>query len=101
MDLIVELTPTGLRRYGGNYAFYSEQKAIAHAAATQALEHLQHTHKQETKRQHMLRHYHGGVMVVSHDEHFLAQLALSHQLTATESGWQLAELLPTQADNSL
>lgn len=55
MDLIVELTPTGLHRYGGNYAFYSEQKAIAHAAATQALEHLQHTHKQETKRQHMLQ----------------------------------------------
>ena len=55
VDLIVELTPTGLQRYGGNYQFYSEQKAIAQAAATQAIEHLQHTQKQEAKRQKMLQ----------------------------------------------
>ncbi|MGG4605759.1 hypothetical protein ACLPHM_13275 [Paenalcaligenes sp. Me131] len=49
--------------------------------------------------EHMLRHYQGSLMVVSHDSHFLDQLALTHALSATDIGWQLAELPPTQTDN--
>lgn len=55
VEHIIELTPTSIQSYGGNYQFYVEQKAIAHAAATQALEHLQHTQKQEHKRLQMLQ----------------------------------------------
>ncbi|ARS52550.1 ABC-F family ATP-binding cassette domain-containing protein [Kushneria konosiri] len=36
----------------------------------------------------MLRHYQGALMVVSHDEAFLARLELTHRLRATEQGWQ-------------
>jgi ATPase subunit of ABC transporter with duplicated ATPase domains len=38
--------------------------------------------------QAMLRDYRGALLVVSHDEHFLAQLDLNGSLTASDGGWQ-------------
>ncbi|WP_018917931.1 ABC-F family ATP-binding cassette domain-containing protein [Vreelandella zhanjiangensis] len=43
---IVELSPLGLRSYGGNYSFYAEQKASEQAAAQTNLEH----HQKDKKR---------------------------------------------------
>lgn len=37
----------------------------------------------------MLRSYQGAMIVVSHDDSFLENLALTHRLLATESGWCL------------
>ncbi|MGO2242335.1 MAG: ABC-F family ATP-binding cassette domain-containing protein [Halomonas sp.] len=36
----------------------------------------------------LLRRYHGTLVVVSHDDAFLENLALTDRLTATEQGWQ-------------
>src|SRR5690606_33902379 len=36
VERIAELTPAGLRLYGGDFAFYEEQRRIVHAAAHQA-----------------------------------------------------------------
>ncbi|MDH1866516.1 ATP-binding cassette domain-containing protein [Pseudomonas chengduensis] len=38
----------------------------------------------------LLRGYQGALIIVSHDEMFLNQLALTDRLIATEQGWQLA-----------
>jgi ATPase subunit of ABC transporter with duplicated ATPase domains len=37
----------------------------------------------------MLRGYPGALVVVSHDEAFLDNLALTDRLRATQGGWQL------------
>ncbi len=37
----------------------------------------------------MLRSYKGGLVVVSHDDHFLNGLGLTDRLVATDRGWQL------------
>lgn len=39
VDAIVELSPAGLRRYGGNWAMYAAQRAQERAAAQAALDH--------------------------------------------------------------
>jgi len=39
VDTIVELSPAGLRRYGGNWALYAAQRAQERAAAQAALDH--------------------------------------------------------------
>jgi ATPase subunit of ABC transporter with duplicated ATPase domains len=39
MQRIVELSPSGLRDYGGNYAFYAQARADEQARAQQALDH--------------------------------------------------------------
>jgi ATPase subunit of ABC transporter with duplicated ATPase domains len=46
MERIAELSPLGLRTYGGGYSFYADSKAIEHEAAVAQLEH----HRQERKR---------------------------------------------------
>ena len=44
---IVELSPSGLRSYGGNYAFYAECKANERQAAQQQLEHCKLERRRE------------------------------------------------------
>ncbi|MEZ5703344.1 MAG: ABC-F family ATP-binding cassette domain-containing protein [Burkholderiaceae bacterium] len=47
MDHIVELTPQGLRRYGGNHAFYAQAKAHEHQIAMGELDRAKHHRQRE------------------------------------------------------
>jgi ATPase subunit of ABC transporter with duplicated ATPase domains len=40
--------------------------------------------------EHMLRSWRGALVVVSHDESFLARLDLTHRIERTPWGWQAA-----------
>ncbi|PKH22535.1 ABC transporter ATP-binding protein [Enterobacterales bacterium CwR94] len=55
MERIVELSPLGIRSYGGNYAFYQQQKAQETAAASQHLERLKTDRKREEQAQRAQR----------------------------------------------
>ena len=61
MERIVELSSLGLQAFGGDYAFYAEQKMHAHARAEQALaraKQKQQRQARELQRQHenLVRH---------------------------------------------
>jgi len=43
MERIVELSPQGLRSYGGNYDFYAQARAAEQDSATRALDHARHS----------------------------------------------------------
>jgi len=43
MERIVELSPQGLRSYGGNYDFYAQARAAEQDSAARALEHARHS----------------------------------------------------------
>lgn len=51
MECIVELSPQGLRSYGGNYSFYEQARAGERAAAAGALDHA----RQELRRDEAAR----------------------------------------------
>lgn len=48
MARIVELTPSGLHSYGGNYTMYAHARAHAQASALQALAHEKETRRRDT-----------------------------------------------------
>lgn len=50
MERIVELSPQGLRSYGGGYAFYAEAKAREMASAVQLLEQRKLERRRETQQ---------------------------------------------------
>ena len=58
MDEIIEITPIGIKHFGGNFDFYAQQKEIAHQALKQAYTQAQQSLKktkatlQETKEKH-------------------------------------------------
>lgn len=54
LQTIVELSPLGLRSYGGNYTFYQQLKAQERASAKAELEHHRLTRKREKRKQRML-----------------------------------------------
>lgn len=54
MDTIVELSPLGLRSYGGNYTFYQQQKAQERASAETLLEQQKLERKREHKKHQVL-----------------------------------------------
>ena len=48
----------------------------------------------------LLRAYRGALVVVSHDDAFLARLGLTHELAATDEGWSLTPWHPVERDRS-
>ncbi|WP_321916257.1 ABC-F family ATP-binding cassette domain-containing protein [Paraburkholderia sp. J11-2] len=50
MQRIVEVTPTGLRTYGGNYASYRTQRDAEHEAAKSALSHARTERERATRK---------------------------------------------------
>ena len=60
LSRIVELSPSGLQSYGGNYAFYAECKARERQAAQQQLDHakLARKHEEKTLREQRDRQAH-------------------------------------------
>lgn len=51
MQRIIELSPAGLRSYGGNHAFYARQRAAERAAAAAALDQARLEHRRLQARQ--------------------------------------------------
>ena len=51
LDTMCELTPTGIRVYGGNYDFYTEQKAIEQQALQNELQHVEKSLKKAREKE--------------------------------------------------
>ncbi|SFD59450.1 ATP-binding cassette domain-containing protein [Massilia yuzhufengensis] len=49
MERIVELSPQGLRSYGGNYAFYTEARALEQGSAVRELDHARQALQREDR----------------------------------------------------